>query len=161
MTTINLKQILNKALFGASPYGNETTHFYTLNHSAAGIVVGGDDTLATAIGDIVRLGVIPAGMEIHDALAIISTAFTAATTAKLGFAYVDGVDDTAFPQNDAYFLNVGQSLATAARVPMNNVAAYPNTLNKDAYLILTTAGAAQAKASRLDVLIRGINRGPK
>ena len=43
-----------------------------------------------ATGDVVRFGILPAGIKISDALVIISDAFATSTTYKLGFAYVDG-----------------------------------------------------------------------
>lgn len=68
------------------------------------------DTPAAAVGaaDVIRLGIIPAGVRISDALVLISDASTANITFKLGFAYVDGVDVTAVPQDDDYFIIAGR-----------------------------------------------------
>jgi hypothetical protein len=85
----------------------------------------------------------------------VSDAFTAATTCKLGFAYVDGVDSTAVPQDDDYF---SASVATnaAGRYVANNTAVAPVILPKDAYLIITVAGADHASAGVMDVIVEGI-----
>lgn len=161
MSNITVKQLLNANQFGGAPYGNEVVHKFTATFNAIGAVVGGDVATAAQIGDVVRFGVIPAGTEIHDALFVKSTAATATTTGKVGFLYVDGVDDANAPQSDAYFINAGEALATIGRTPMNNTAAFPITLAKDAYVVMTLAVAAQAKASRFDLLVRGANRGIK
>ena len=83
---------------------------------------------------------------------------TASVTGKIGFEYVDGVDSTAVPQDDDYFMVAGQSLATAARL-RNATTNAAVTLPKDAWLILTTAGAANAKVSKLDFILFGGSEG--
>lgn len=160
MATITQKQIQNQGRFGGTPYGNDTMHLFTLKTLASGAVDGGDSSAAVAIGDKVRIGVLRRGFLLIDALVLISLGWTASATGKLGFEYADGVDDANVPQDDDYFLVAGAALATAARTRANNTAVIPVTLPKDAYLILTTAGAANAKASRLDVIVYGEDRGP-
>lgn len=145
------KKRLTERQFGGVPYGNTTTLHFTLETNATGAAIDSDTAAAIASGDVVRLGVLPAGTKLQDAQAIVSTAFSASVTGSLGFAYVDGVDSAAVPQDAAYFLNA-QTLAAAARVRANTAKA-PVTLPKDAYLILTTGGAANAKAAKLDALI--------
>jgi hypothetical protein len=83
---------------------------------------------------------------------------TASVTGSLGFAYEDGVDSAEVPQDAAYF-GSGLALATAARVRAtgSKLAVLP----KPARLILTTAGAANAKASDIAVLVFGEQVGPK
>ena len=121
-------------------------------------MVASDSAVAVANTDKVILGVIPEGMLLADALAIVSDAFTALTTADLGFEYVDGVDDAAVPQDADYF---SAALATSAvgRTPADNNAVAPVILPKDAYLILTVGGAAHASAGQLDIIIDGVLRG--
>jgi hypothetical protein len=143
---------------GATPWGNAHGLKYTLETGATGAALNADSTAAIAIADKVRIGVIPAGTTLLDSLAILSVAMTAAVTGKIGFEYVDGVDVAAVPQDDDYFLAAGQSLATAAR--LRNVTTNASvTLPKDAWLILTTAGAANAKASKLDFIVFGASEG--
>jgi len=143
---------------GATPWGNAHGLKYTLETGATGAALNADSTAAIAIADKVRIGVIPAGTTLLDSLAILSVAMTAAVTGKIGFEYVDGVDVAAVPQDDDYFLAAGQSLATAAR--LRNVTTNASvTLPKDAWLILTTAGAASAKASKLDFIVFGASEG--
>ena len=143
---------------GATPWGNAHGLKYTLETGATGAALNADSTAAIAIADKVRIGVIPAGTTLLDSLAILSVAMTAAVTGKIGFEYVDGVDVAAVPQDDDYFLAAGQSLATAAR--LRNVTTNASvTLPKDAWLILTTAGAANAKASKLDFILFGVSEG--
>jgi len=153
MATVTKKYIRN-AKSQAGPYGNSWMQRYNLTTNASGVLVDSDQATAIAIADVVRLGIIPAGIELQSVTTIISDAFTASTTCKLGFAYVDGVDSTAVPQNDAFFLVAGASLATAARLAATGVSA-PVTLPKDAYLILTNAGAAHASVGIVDFIVHG------
>ena len=143
---------------GATPWGNTHGLKYTLETNAAGAVVHSNSAAAIAIGDKVRIGVIPAGTSLLDSLVILSVAMTASVTGKIGFEYVDGVDSTAVPQDDDYFMVAGQSLATAARL-RNATTNAAVTLPKDAWLILTTAGAANAKVSKLDFILFGGSEG--
>ena len=105
--------------------------------------------------DVVNLGILPAGLELHDALAIVSDAFTALTTADIGFAYVDGVDDTDVPQDADYF---GAAVVTNAigRNRADNLAVKPVILPKNAYLTVTIAGATHAAAGLMNILVEGI-----
>ena len=113
-----------------------------------------DATAAIADGDVVRLGKIPAGTNVRDHIAVISDAFTASSTYKMGFQYVDGVDVTAVPQDDDYFTAASTALSSVA-VQRKTTTTAPLTLPKDAYLIVTNAGAAQAAAGIMDVTIFG------
>lgn len=139
--------------------GNGWNGVYSLETNSSGVFTNSNLTTALQIGDVVRFGIIPGGVRLLDAIALISTTFSASTTYKLGFQYVDGVDSTAVPQDDDYFIVAGTSLASAARTQANNTAVRPVKLPKDAYIILTLAGAANAKASVLDVVVRGIQDG--
>lgn len=153
MATVTKKYIRN-AKSHSAPYGNAWRQRYNLTTNASGVIVDSDQTTAIQIGDVVRLGIIPAGIEMHDMTTIISDAFTASTTCKIGFAYVDGVDVAAVPQNDAFFLAAGAALSSLARlVPTATVA--PVVLPKDAYLILTNAGAAHASVGIADFIVHG------
>ena len=154
MPVITRKGLKNEATFGTAPYGNTTTLEFPLATAANGSVVNGDSTAAILNGDVVRIGIIPAGFRLHDSLAIVSTAFTAAVTGRFGFAYVDGVDDTDVPQDDDYF-GTGVAINAAGRYAASNATVRPVTLPKDAYLTLTTAGANNAKVAALSFLLRG------
>lgn len=136
---------------GATPWGNAHGLVYPLATAANGGAVGADSPAPIAAGDKVRLGLIPAGSSLLDSQVIVSTAFTAAVVGNLGFEYADGVDSTAVPQDAAYF---GTALVLNATGRLRNATAKaPITLPKDAWLVLTTAGAANAKAARLDVVL--------
>ncbi|ADU99436.1 hypothetical protein [Alicycliphilus denitrificans] len=142
---------------GASPWGNAHGLLYTLQTAANGGAIGADSGAAIAQGDKVRLGVIPAGSTLLDSLAVVSTAMTAAVVGDLGFEYVDGVDDAKVPQDADYF---GASLALNATGRLRNATTNPPvTLPKDAWLVLTTGGAANAKASRVDVVLTVASEG--
>jgi hypothetical protein len=154
MATVTLKGQKTIAAFGSAPYGNLTTLEYNLVTNAAGGATKADSAAALASGDVVRLGTLPAGLRIHDSLAIVSTAFTASVTGSFGFAYVDGVDDTAVPQDADYF-GAAVAINTAGRYAASNTAVKPVTLPKEAYLTLTTGGANNAKAAALTFLLRG------
>lgn len=150
------KNQLGERQFGASlpVYGNLTALRYTLATNSSGAVIDSNSTSAIAQGDTVRIGIIPAGFTLYDLLATITTALSASVTCKIGFAYVDGEDSTAVPQDDDYFVPATQSLATAAIVRKTATTA-PLTLPKDAWLTLTTDGAANAKASLVNFMVIG------
>lgn len=153
MATITKKTAYDRFLTGA-PYGDTVALEYRFETTAAGALVGGDSASAVAISDVVRIGKIPAGTRLMDSVGTISDAFVASSTYKLGFAYADGVDSTAVPQNDAYFAAAATALSSVA-VQRKTTTTAPVTLPKDAYLILTNAGAAHSAAGILDVVIFG------
>ena len=159
MATITKNQ-LGERTFGASlpVYGNLTGLRFNLTTDSTGAVTGSDSTTAVAAGDTVRVGIIPAGFTIYDLQVIISNAWSSSVTCKVGFAYVDGTDVTATPQDDDYFIPASQSLATAALVRKTATTA-PVTLPKDAWLTVTTAGAAAAEASVTDFVVIGVQGG--
>ena len=142
---------------GATPWGNAHGLQYTLQTASNGGAFGADTGVAIASGDKVRLGVIPAGSTLLDSVVTVSTGFTALVTGDIGFEYVDGVDSTTVPQDADYF---------GAAVALNTAGVYrkatttaPVTLPKDAWLIITTAGAANAKAARADVVLTVASEG--
>ena len=157
MTTINKNYELSQQQFGGVPFGNQTVLFFNFTTNASGVLVDSDLTTAIQSGDIVRLGVLPAGFKLVDDTVIISDAFSASTTASLGFQYVDGVDVTATPQSATYFASAVASDATSvARKTEKNA---PITLPKAAYLILTVGGAAHGSVGIMDIMITGVLTG--
>lgn len=142
---------------GAAPYGNLTAFRYVLKTVASGAVEGGDSTTAVASGDTVKIGLLPAGFRLIDSEIVVKTGLTATITAKVGFAYADGVDSTAVPQDDDFF-STGITVATAGRY-RNATSNASVTLPKEAWLTLTTAVAANAKASELEIIVFAINEG--
>lgn len=154
MSTVT-KKSLRQEVSHAGAFGNRWSQIYTFETNSSGIFVNSDLATAVQSGDVVRFGLLPAGIKFSDALVIISDAFAASTTYKLGFAYVDGVDSTAVPQDDDYFIVAGTASSSAARTPANNTAVRPLTIPKDAYLILTRAGAADSAAGIMDVIVNG------
>lgn len=153
MPTQKLKNIGVNQFGGFTPYGNVTVLRATLETGAAGALSGGITNTTIAAGDKVHLQTLPAGMTLEDAIVVVSTAMTAAVTGSLGFEYVDGVDSTEVPQDAAYF-GAGLVLSAAGRLRMATTKALVK-LPKEAYLVLTTAGATNVKASRLDVMVYG------
>lgn len=154
MAKVTLKSYGRRQFGGAAgAYGNTTTLYFLLQTAANGGAIGADSAAAIAAADVVDLGPLPAGMRLDDASLLISTGMTATITGSLGFAYEDGVDDAAVPQDAAYF-GTGLNLATAARLRANAAKAL-KTLPKPARLILTTAVAANAKVSQIEVLVQG------
>jgi hypothetical protein len=158
MTTVT-KKFLPQERSSAMPAGNTWSQIYALDVNASGIFANSDLATAIQIADVIRFGIIPAGITLTDAVVIISNAMKANTTYKLGFAYADGVDVTAVPQDDDYFIVAGTASSSAARTVANNTGVRPVTLPKDAYLIMTIAGAAQDEASVIDVVVRGLQAG--
>lgn len=153
MATITKKRLQDANNFAAE-CGNAVVQRYNLTTNSSGAATSSDSTSAIGNGDKVRIGILPAGMLLDDALFIVSDAFTALVTADIGFEYVDGVDSTTVPQDADYF-GTAITLHTAGRYPADNAAVRPLTLPKDAYLILTTAGAANAAVGVLDVIVWG------
>lgn len=152
MATITKSQY-QKRTFGDVPYGNLAHISEKLETNASGAALDSDSAAAIASGDKVKLTLLPAGMKLLDSVTTVSTAFTASVTGNLGFEYADGVDSAAVPQDASYF---GSALAiNTAGVYRKNTAKAPVTLPKDAWLILTTGGAANAKAARADVTVIG------
>lgn len=155
MPTIT-KKSLRQEVSHAGSFGNAWRQIYTFETNASGYFIN-SDTPAAAVGsgDVVRFGILPAGVRLHDALVLISDAFAGSTTYKLGFQYVDGVDSTAVPQDDDYFIVAGTASSSTARTASNNTAVRPVTLPKEAYLILTRAGAADSAVGIMDVIVKG------
>lgn len=157
MPTITKKKVLNQKQFGGTPYGNRAVLEFNLTTNAVGAFTDSDVATGIALGDKVRLGVLPAGFRIDDSQVLVSTAFTALVTTNLGFEYVDGVDSAAVPQSATYF-GTGLVLNAVGRL-RNATTNAPVTLPKDAYLILTTAGAANAKVAVADIFVAGVLNG--
>jgi hypothetical protein len=151
MATINT--LKKGGQFGQTPYGNQSTYRFALATNASGAPLDTDSTAALAVGDKVILGKLPAGLIPTDSTVIVSAAFTASTTASLGFEYADGVDDPDSPQDSAYF-GTGLALSAAGRL-RNATTKALKRLTKEALLTLTWAGAANAKAGALEVVIDG------
>ena len=158
MATVTIKQVQTRQFGGFSPYGNVTSLRFALATAANGSAVGSDSTAALAAGDVVDLGPLPEGMRLDDASVFVTTGMTATITGSLGFKYEDGRDSTAVPQDAAYF-GTGIDLAAAGRKRATGSKLV--TLPKPARLILTTAVAANAKASDIKVLVTGELTSPR
>ena len=155
MTTVTTKGIKNSQF--TYPAGNKTVIRGNFTTNAAGVAANSDLATAVQINDVVRIGFLPSGAELHDAQAIVSDAFTAVTTADIGFLYADGVDSTVVPQDAAFFF---AALATSATGrTRSTVAKAPVRLPKDAFLVLTRKGAADASVGIVDVLVDTVLQG--
>lgn len=155
MSTVSIKGIKNSQF--TYPAGNKTVIRGNFTTNAAGVAANSDLATAVQINDVVRIGFLPSGAELHDAQAIVSDAFTAVTTADIGFLYADGVDSTVVPQDAAYFF---AALATSATGrTRSTVAKAPVRLPKDAFLVLTRKGAADASVGIVDVLVDAVLQG--
>lgn len=151
--TVTKSNISDQHILTAA-YGNETRLSYNLTTNATGVLADSDHTDALQVADTIILGIIPAGFEIHDAMIIVSDAFTASTTCSIGFQYVDGVDATP-AQDPAYFVPATQALSSTAILRKTGIKA-PAKLPKDAYLTLLWAGAAADAAGVLTVDVLGV-----
>lgn len=158
MATIKKKPSGYGQFGGFSPYGNVTVLAFFMATNATGAVIDSDSTAPVASGDVIDLGELPEGMRLDDAQMLVTTGMTATVTGSLGFKYVDGTDSTEVPQDAAYFINAGD-IATAGRLRANTGKLI--TLPKAARLILTTGGAANAKASDIKVIVSGELTGPR
>lgn len=156
MATITQKQNTSNNL-GAAPDGNLTALHYVLETNTTGAAINSNSTAAIALADVVRLGVLPAGFKLIDSQVVVQTGLSASVTGNLGFAYTDGVDVAAAPQSATYF---GAALALSSAARLRNITTNSAvTLPKDAYLTLTTAGAANAKAARVEVTVLAVIEG--
>lgn len=158
MATIKKKPSGYGQFGGFSPYGNVTALAFFLATNASGAVIDSDTAAAVASGDVVDLGELPEGMRLDDASILVTTGMTASVTGSLGFKYADGVDDATVPQDAAYFVSAG-NINTVGRIRANTGKLV--TLPKVARLILTTGGAANAKASDIKVIVSGELTGPR
>lgn len=136
-----------------TPYGDMVAYEYSFATNASGVPADSDSTAALTAADTIKLGIIPAGTRLLDMVAVVSDAFTATATCKLGFAYVDGVDVTAVPQDADYFI-AALDLNALAVVRKTN-ATRPITLPKDAYLVLDLDVATLGAVGQLDINIIG------
>ena len=152
MATITASNVTTKFNFGGVPYGNlSAIGPFNLTTAATGVFTDSNDATQVVQADVIRLGVLKAGMKLYDYLSYISNAFTANMTAKVGFAYVDGVDSTAVPEDDDFFATaLALDSAVTAR---KTTTTKPVVLPKDAYLILTIAGADAAEIGVLDIYV--------
>lgn len=160
MATITKKNAHNSPDpgFGGVAYGNVFSLPFKFQTNASGVFADSDTATAVGNGDKVILGVIPAGTRLVDMKAYVSDAFTASSTAKIGFEYKDGTDVTAVPQDDDFFC-AATSIASTGIIRKTNVTP-PVTIPKDAYLILTNAGAAQSAAGIMNIEVIGVIGGP-
>lgn len=154
MSTITKKKVLTLPQYGGTPDGNVTVLPYHFETNSSGVFTDSDLTTAVQVADVARIGVLPAGLRLDDALSIVSNLFTAAVTVAVGFAYVDGSDSSDVPQDADYF-HAALALSAQSRTRANNVAVAPVVLPKDAYLTLTFAGAAIDAAGVYDILVYG------
>lgn len=155
MATVTKTNAKKLRQFVGAPYGNVWRDSFVFKTNASGIMPDSDSAAAVANGDKVILGLLPAGLELHGSLAIVSDEFTALTTAKIGFEYADGVDSAEVPQDDDYF-HAALATSAAGRTAANNTAVMPVKLPKDALLTLVVGGADHASAGRLDFIVEGI-----
>ena len=156
MATVTKKNIDNLRQIGGVPYGNLTCLEFTFETNASGVWVDSDKATAVGVADVCRVGLLPAGFRLLDAKIVISDAFTANSTFDLGFAYADGVDVAAVPQDADYFFN---DLDEAVGLTFKTNTTAPVTLPKDAYLTLLNNTAAQAAAGAMNILVYGIMTG--
>lgn len=154
MADIKKDGIDQERRFGGVPYGNLSSFKHRLTLNSSGVIADSDDATALAIADVVKIGVLPAGMKLEDWHLIISDAFKAASACKIGFAYVDGVDVAAVPEDDDYFFATATVL-TAIAVLRKVVGNHPIVLPKDAYIIWTHEGALADEASDCELIVVG------
>lgn len=141
---------------GATPWGNVAAFRYTLETDSAGKVIQSDGAAALGAGDTVRLGTLPAGYRYVDPIAKVTKALTATTTATVGFAYKDGVDDSSASEGAAAFVT---GITSAVGVHRGNVGRDAPLLQKDAWLTITTAVAAQDAKAKVEIVVLGIAEG--
>jgi len=156
MATIQVPNLATQHPRHNTALGNMIVERYQLQVTA-GLVNGVD----IATGDVIILGILPAGWRLMPQFAkiVVSDAFGTGVTGTVGFAYIDGVDDTAVPQDADYFL-LSNTLAATVSLSGNNTAVTAVTLPKSAYLTVTLGGTSHdASAAAMDVYICAVNAG--
>ncbi len=132
------------------------TALYELQTDSSGILVGSSASAALAIADKIRVAFLNDGFEVTDAAALVSTAAGQAATANIGFEYVDGVDDSSYPQSATAFFSA-LALNSAARTRTTS-AKVIRPLPKPADLTVTIAGAALSSALVAQIVLNGVQR---
>lgn len=155
MATSTKKALKSVAQFGGTAYGNQSVLRFNVTTNSSGVWTDGSLATAGGTSDELIVGILPAGMRLDDCLAIVSDAFAASQTIKLGFRYVDGVDSTAVPQDADYFF-AALAISAVGRTRANNLAVAPVRLPKDAYLVIDLDGAAMSTVGILDILVEGV-----
>lgn len=151
MATVKVKNQPYRHFGETVPYGNVTTLVFRLTTNEAGAVKPSDsDELKD--GDVIDLGALPGGLRLDDAQIIVTEGLNDGITGSLGFAYEDG-EDVEGSEEDAAYFGAGLNLAAAGRVRAQGSKLI--TLPKPARLLLTIAGADNAKDSEIAVLITG------
>lgn len=156
MATIQVPNLATQHPRHNTALGNMIVERYQLPVTA-GLVNGVD----IATGDVIILGILPAGWRLMPQFAkiVVSDAFGTGVTGTVGFAYIDGVDDPAVPQDADYFL-LSNTLAATVALDGNNTAVTAVTLPKSAYLTVTLGGTSHdASAAAMDVYICAVNAG--
>lgn len=160
MADIKSKNKFLTHYFGATvPFGNMSVLTYYADTNATGALINSDTDTPVKTGDVIDLGELPEGFCMTDATLFVMTGMTATATASLGFRYEDGEDDTDVPQDAEYFIAAGADVATAGRLRADGSKLV--ILPKTARLILTMAGASNAKASKIRVAVTGELTGSK
>lgn len=152
MATITRKKIANQSQFGGTPYGNLSVLSFNVTTNSSGVFTEGDSTSAPTASDELIVGILPAGMLVHDALMIVSDAFTAATTAKVGLRAVDGVTT----QDDADYFTASLVLNAVGRYRADNTSVAPIKLARDMYVVMDWDAATNAVAGVVDILVYGV-----
>lgn len=156
MATIQVQNLQTQYPRHNTSLGNMIVERYQLQVTA-GLANGVD----IATGDVIILGILPAGWRLMPQFAkiVVSDAFGTGVTGTVGFAYIDGVDDTAVPQDADYFM-LSNTLAATVALSGNNTAVTAVTLPKSAYLTVTLGGTSHdASAAAMDVYICAVNSG--
>lgn len=155
MATITKKKLLSTAQFGPTPYGNVTQHRFNVTTNASGVWIDGDSAAAPTAADELIIGILPAGFLVTDSLSIVSDAFTATATAKLGLRAVDGVTT----QDDADYFHAALVVNAVGRYRADNTAVAPLVLARDMYVVMDWDVASNAAVGILDVFVYGVDTG--
>ncbi len=67
MATVT-KKALGADRISTGVYGNAWTGIYNFTTNASGVLAASDQTTAVVQTNVVRIGILPAGLELHDCL---------------------------------------------------------------------------------------------
>ena len=140
---------------GGAPYGNVTALRYPVITNDSGKWIDGDGKEPAASGDVLRLGIIPAGFRPLWAFVCVNKPISG-LAGKIGFSYRDGEDDDKVPQKDDAWFTAADFGAEGITERDGSLAS--PSLPKDAVLELTASGAPSA-AGEAHVVLVGIAEG--
>jgi len=147
------------AIFNAPDLGTKPRHMGEFGNAV--VVWGSVSPTAGASGDVYRLLIIPAGLEVTDVEIVsddLDSNAAPALAAKVGFSPLNPTDGPA--EDDDYFAAAGSTALQAAG--RTSLSFHPIKFERPVILIITlTAAAATFAAGKVTAIVKGDGLGIK